>query len=366
MQCISQSWKSGIGGKIVIGCGGLAGLLCVCSICGILCSQEPAGEAEPTPDISAVQTQVAQDFAATLTVEAPSPTSIPIPPTPTQIPPTPTPTLAPPTPTPQPPTPTPTLAAQNAQVVNIVDGDTIDVQIGSEIFRVRYIGMNTPEIGQPCADEATAKNSELVAGKTVTLVKDVSETDKYGRLLRYVYVGDVFVNAELVRQGYASAATYPPDVRYSDLFVQLEREAREAGRGCWAIPEPTVAPPTATTAPEGASDVQIECIFYNGWVYRVESDEYVQITNFGTATQDLAGWRLVDISEGHPSLVFPSYVLGQGESIRVYTNEDHPEWGGFSFSYGKAVWNNNEPDVAALYNAQGQEVSRRSYPPGCQ
>ena len=115
----------------------------------------------------------------------------------------------------------------------------------------------------------------------------------------------------------------------------------------------------------GTSDVQIECIFYDGRVYRVESDEYVQITNFGTATQELEGWRLVDISEGYPSLVFPAYVLGPGGSIRVYTNENHPEWGGFSFGYGKAVWNNKEPDVAALYNPEGQEVSRKSYPPGC-
>ncbi len=115
----------------------------------------------------------------------------------------------------------------------------------------------------------------------------------------------------------------------------------------------------------GATDVQIECIFYDGLVYRVESDEYVRITNFGTAAQDLAGWRVVDISEGYPSLVFPPHILGPGESIRVYTNEYHPEWGGFSFGHGKAVWNNKEPDVAVLYNVHGQEVSRKSYPPGC-
>jgi len=143
------------------------------------------------------------------------------------------------TPTPTPivssaPTPTPSLIVETAQVVEIVDGDTIDVQIGGRVFRVRYIGINTPEVGQPCADEVTAKNVELVGGKTVTLVKDISETDKFDRLLRYVYVGDLFVNAELVRQGYANAATYPPDVAHADLFVQLEAEARAAGRGCWA------------------------------------------------------------------------------------------------------------------------------------
>jgi len=148
-----------------------------------------------------------------------------------------------PTPSPTPalpsPTPTPTVPAETAQVVEIIDGDTIEVQIGGQVFRVRYIGINTPEVGQPCADEATAKNSELVEGKTVSLVKDVSDTDRHDRLLRYVYVGDVFVNAELVGQGYALASTYPPDVAYADLFVQLEAEARAAGRGCWAVPTST-------------------------------------------------------------------------------------------------------------------------------
>jgi competence protein ComEC len=109
------------------------------------------------------------------------------------------------------------------------------------------------------------------------------------------------------------------------------------------------------------SNVQITYIFYDGLVYRVESDEYVEITNLGSEPQDLAGWVLKDISEGYPSFTFPSYVLAPGQSIRVYTNEVHPEYGGFSFGYGRAVWNNTDPDTAALYNAQGQEVSRKSY-----
>ena len=69
----------------------------------------------------------------------------------------------------------------------------------------------------------------------------------------------------------------------------------------------------------------------------------------------------MDISEGYPSLIFPSYILPPGESIRVYTNEYHPEWGGFSFEYGQAIWHNTEPDVAVLYDNQDKEVSRKSY-----
>ena len=112
---------------------------------------------------------------------------------------------------------------------------------------------------------------------------------------------------------------------------------------------------------EAGSDVQITHIFYDGVVYRTESDEYVEITNLGDTSQDLKGWVLRDISEGYPSFTFPSYVLAPGTKIRVYTNEIHSEWGGFSFGYSKAIWNNTNPDWAALYNAQGQEVSRKSY-----
>jgi len=126
---------------------------------------------------------------------------------------------------------------------------------------------------------------------------------------------------------------------------------------------PPVVCPSVTTEEETSigSNVRITYIFYDGVVYRTESDEYVEITNLGDTSQDLEGWVLKDISEGKPAFTFPSYVLASGAKIRVYTNEIHPEWGGFSFGYGKAIWNNTDHDWAALYNAQGQEVSRKSY-----
>jgi len=91
------------------------------------------------------------------------------------------------------------------------------------------------------APEATAMNKKLVGGKVVGLEKDVSERDKYGRLLRYVWVDDLnlMVNAELVRLGCAQVSTYPPDVKYVDLFLQLQREARQAGRMCGLLPTPS-------------------------------------------------------------------------------------------------------------------------------
>lgn len=140
-----------------------------------------------------------------------------------------------------------------ATVTRIIDGDTIEVEINGETYRVRYIGMDTPEEGDDFYDQATEANSQLVEGQTVLLVKDVSETDRFGRLLRYVYLQDgTFVNAELVKQGFALAATFPPDVAFQDLFVALQQEARDEGNGLWEQPEPTntlVPVPTATLIP---------------------------------------------------------------------------------------------------------------------
>lgn len=142
-------------------------------------------------------------------------------------------------------------AGDFAAVTRIIDGDTIEVDINGQTYRLRYIGMDTPERGDPFFEEATEANRQLVEGQTVTLVKDVSETDRYGRLLRYVYLPDgTFVNAELVKQGFALVATFPPAVAHQELFVQLQQEARTAGLGLWgkadgiATPLPNVAVPS--------------------------------------------------------------------------------------------------------------------------
>ncbi len=136
-----------------------------------------------------------------------------------------------------------------AQVVHIVDGDTIDALINGTKFRIRYIGMNTPETSQVCGSAATYANSVLVNYKTVALAKDVSETDQFGRLLRYVWVGNTFVNAELVKKGYALAADYPPDTKFSALFHALEAQAQAANTGCW--PTGVWNPPTPVPPPSG-------------------------------------------------------------------------------------------------------------------
>ncbi len=116
-------------------------------------------------------------------------------------------------------------------VARVIDGDTIELADGS---RVRYLGIDTPELGEPYSAEASARNRELVGGKVVELQSGKRDCDEYGRLLRYVYVDGVFVNAELVSQGYARAYIFDPDERYSQVLVQLEQYAKMRKRGLWA------------------------------------------------------------------------------------------------------------------------------------
>ena len=122
-------------------------------------------------------------------------------------------------------------------VQRAVDGDTVVLSTGE---RIRYIGVDTPELHhprkpvQPYAREAKEFNRKLVEGKKVRLEFDVQRRDRYGRLLAYVFLEDsTFVNAELLRQGYAQLLTIPPNVKHTDLFVTLQKEAREARRGLW-------------------------------------------------------------------------------------------------------------------------------------
>lgn len=122
-----------------------------------------------------------------------------------------------------------------ARVVRVVDGDTIDVLLDGDTYRLRYIGVDTPERNERYYQAATAANRRLVSGRTVYLEKDVSETDRYGRLLRYVYRADGrMVNEILVADGLAFAATFPPDVRHTARFQAAQRRAQAAGRGMWA------------------------------------------------------------------------------------------------------------------------------------
>jgi micrococcal nuclease len=132
--------------------------------------------------------------------------------------------------------------ATAGRVTRVVDGDTIHVAVAGREETVRYIGVDTPESVKPgtpvqCfAKRASAFNARLVAGERVRLVRDAEERDRYGRLLAYVYRArdDRFVNAALVRGGYAVPLTIPPNVAHAERFRELAATARRKGRGLWS------------------------------------------------------------------------------------------------------------------------------------
>ncbi len=154
--------------------------------------------------------------------------------------------------------PAPTQRTALCDVAKVVDGDTIDVVCNGITERVRYIGIDTTETVDPRKEvqcfgkEASKQNSALVTGKKVRLEKDITDYDRYGRALRYVYVDDVFINLELVRGGYARVYTYPPDVKHDSTFLEAQKEAMSVRAGLWGLcleSTPSLAP-TAQFVPQ--------------------------------------------------------------------------------------------------------------------
>lgn len=275
-------------------------------------------------------------------------------------PPTLAPTVAPAAPSPTPEAPPPTEApgstpdasipdGDQAIVTNIVDGDTIDVELDGEEFRVRYIGIDTPERGEEYFEQATDGNARLVAGQTVILVKDVSETDRFGRLLRYIYLLDgTFVNAELVRQGLAEAVSYPPDDAHYQEFLVLQGEAQASDRGKWGSFVFPDVPADAPSPADGDSHIIITAVD--------KSAEYVDLGNTGDQAINLSGWVL--LSENGNQSCDLAGLIEPGAVLRVWARTADADQGGFNCGFGRAIWNNSDPDPAALYDPAGALVDR--------
>ncbi len=245
-----------------------------------------------------------------------------------------------------------------ASVTRVIDGDTIEVEIEGESYKVRYIGIDTPELHHPTkpvgyfAQEAYEKNRELVEGQTVFLEKDVSETDQYGRLLRYVYVGDIFVNAYLVQQGYALVSTYPPDVKYQERFLELQREAREAGRGLWG---PVQTPPSP-----GQVIIDPNCSQFDapGDDHLNLNEEYVCFTNQGDQPVDMTEWSV----NKRPDTwyTFPEFILSPGASVSLHTGREVNTATDLYWGNTQAIWRNIH-DSVYLYDADDKLIDEYSW-----
>lgn len=251
-------------------------------------------------------------------------------------------------------------SSQLAEVVRVLDGITLEVQAEGETFAVRYIGLSLFS-AQDFAlwEQARQQNEALVNGQRVRLVAERTQVDEHGFRPRYVLVGALFANLEMVRRGYALAVSQPPDVGCDPLFAAAQERARGEGRGLWASPPTptrTLIPlPTATAGRVG--DIAISFLSYRGTRWQ-EPEEFVEIRNDSPYAIQLQGWTLQD-NQRHV-FVFPSFILGPGQYCRVYTNEYHPTSCGFTYRSPSPIWD-NEGDCAYLKDPDGNLVDTFCY-----
>ena len=235
----------------------------------------------------------------------------------------------------------------------VSDGDTIQLSSGEE---VRLIGLNAPETGQKCSSEATNKLKELVLGKEVVLEQDIDNKDQYGRLLRYVYVGNVFVNLELVRLGLGHKYEYGSNTKYSSKFSQAELEAKQNEECLWKSEE--------------INYIQDQCISVTNFHFNAAgddnynlNDEYVTLKNKCSYSIDMTSWAIKDETASHIYTI-PSFTLQSGSTFTLFTGigtntNSALYWGRTSGDYA-AIWNNGG-DTLFLRDNNGNLVLSQSY-----
>lgn len=243
------------------------------------------------------------------------------------------------------------------KVINVIDGDTIETEAGEKI---RYIGINTPEKGQPFANEATKLNRNLVLGKRISLEFDVQTKDRYGRTLAYVFIDGIFVNREIVSQGLAVSETIQPNVKHQDEIVNAQKEARGKCLGMWK-----------GLCDSGQSDVLgsnncVKIISINanaiGDDNKNKNGEWIEIKNNCSEQKSLGGWLIKDNSASN-NYKFGNIFLEKEEIIKVYSGCGIDTKTSFYWQCPEtkyAIWN-NLGDHAFLYNEKGELVSDYQY-----
>ena len=249
-------------------------------------------------------------------------------------------------------------SAQAAAVAAVTDGDTIDVSLddGSR-ETVRLIGINSPESGECWASEAAVALGDLIpVGTEIGLTVDVSNRDQFGRLLRYVWVGSTSVNEEVVRRGAALSRRYPPDTAMAERLDAAQSDAQAEAAGLWAAD---------ACGPIADADLRIVELRYDADGNDNENlnDEWIRISNAGSALVDLTGWRIKDESASN-RFVFPNgFALGPGETVTVHTGcGDTSDTTLYWCSVGSAVWN-NDGDTAFLTDPAGNTHFTWAYSP---
>lgn len=233
---------------------------------------------------------------------------------------------------------------ENLTAIRAVDGDTL---VLSNKKTVRLIGINTPEKNQPYYTEAKSALGELTTGKEIRLEKDMSDTDKYGRLLRYVYVDDIFINLEMVKSGLANSYAYPPDTAHQQEFLFAERAAREKGVGLWKksdVPQSIVLVELYADA-EGSDAKNL-----NG--------EYLILKNTGGSPISLARWSVKDA--GTHIYTFPDFTLTNDATLTLYSGKGTNTQNSLYWNSKDPIWN-NDSDTLYLRTASGDLALEYAY-----
>lgn len=251
------------------------------------------------------------------------------------------------------------IAKTEVLITRVLDGDTIETSSGE---RIRYIGINSPEKGQPFSSSATALNKELVLSKNVQLELDVQKKDKYGRILAYVFVQNLFVNLEMVKKGLAVLETIQPNVAHQDKILEAQKEARENCLGTWKALCHQNSSNTSGAA--FTNCVKIESIHADapGNDNQNKNGEWVKIKNSCSKSVSLDKWLLKDSSASN-KYQFNNFSLDALKNVLLYSGcgQDSSDKIYWKCPEGKyAIWNNSG-DHAFLYNEKGELVSDYQY-----
>ncbi|MDI6798773.1 MAG: thermonuclease family protein [Candidatus Aenigmarchaeota archaeon] len=230
-------------------------------------------------------------------------------------------------------------------VARVIDGDTIELANGK---KVRLLGIDAPEQGQYYYEKAKKRLEELVEGKNVILESDVSNTDKSGRLLRYVFVDDLFVNLELVKQGLANVYVVSPDVKYFSQLLEAESFAREKGVGIWK-----------TSSLPYSKCIEVK-IHYDakGEDNKNLNDEYVVFKNNCDFSVDLTAWTVKDRSFN--TYTFPEFELESQAEVTLYSGSGNNTKTELFWNTKYSVWN-NDGDTLYLRDREGSLILSKSY-----
>jgi micrococcal nuclease len=225
-----------------------------------------------------------------------------------------------------------------------VDGDTLQLEDGS---RIRLLGINAPEKGQPKYSDAKALLSSLAANKTILVQSDIEKKDRYGRFLGYIFVGNTFVNEAMLEQGLAVAWFIEPNFRYQKELEESEAQAKENGAGLWNLAEGAcLAVLSLHYDAEGNDNENL-------------NDEYVVFGNVCDEPFPLAGWKVKD--SANKAYAFPAVSLGEKASLTLHTGKGQNNSTDLFWGASQGIWN-NDGDVLYLQAPDGSLALDYPYP----